>query len=87
MSGLVLHDSKMPGLKLREWSSADHLLTEGDRALYLDACLNEAGGDTAFIAKALCTIVRAQSISPLAHVTDPGVPLGALIRDSGQLSP
>ena len=49
----------MSPLKLRKWDSAEHLKTEEDMALYLEACLQEAGDDAAFIAKALGTIARA----------------------------
>jgi probable addiction module antidote protein len=34
------------------WDSAEHLKTEEDIKLYLEACLEEAGGDPAFIARA-----------------------------------
>ena len=47
----------MTALNLLKWDSAEHLKTEEDMALYLEACLQEAGDDPAFIAKALCTIV------------------------------
>lgn len=35
-------------------------------ALYLDACIEESDGDTAFIAKALGDIARAQGMSQVA---------------------
>ncbi|WP_416423099.1 transcriptional regulator [Pseudomonas sp. App30] len=41
------------------WDSAEYLASEVDMALYLDACVNEAGDDPAFIAMALETIARA----------------------------
>lgn len=62
----------MPSLKLRPWDSAEHLKTEEDMALYLDACLQEAGDDAAFIAKALGTIARARGMSQLARDTGLG---------------
>ncbi len=49
----------MTALTLRKWDSAEHLKTDEDMALYLEACLQEAGDDAAFIAKALGTIARA----------------------------
>ena len=49
----------MGTIKLRKWDSAEHLKTEEDIALYFEACLDEAGDDAAFIAKALGTIARA----------------------------
>lgn len=59
-------------LKLRKWDSAEHLKTDEDMALYLEACLEEAGDDAAFIAKALGTIARAKGMSQLARDTGLG---------------
>jgi probable addiction module antidote protein len=59
-------------LKLRKWDSAEHLKTEEDMAMYLDACMEEAGGDPAFIARALGTIARARGMSQLARDTGLG---------------
>ena len=36
-------------LKTRKWDVVEHLKTEEDMALYLQACLNEAPDDAAFI--------------------------------------
>ena len=62
----------MTTLKLRKWDSAQHLKTEEDMALYMEACLQEAGDDAAFIAKALGTIARAKGMSQLARDTGLG---------------
>lgn len=62
----------MAKLKLRKWDSAEHLNSDEDIALYLDACLEEAGDDPAFIAKALGTIARARGMSQLARETGLG---------------
>lgn len=59
-------------LKLRKWDSAEHLKTPEDMALYLDACMEEAGDDAAFIAKALGTIARAKGMTQLAKDTGMG---------------
>jgi DNA-binding phage protein len=40
-------------IKTRRWDRAEHLKTEEDMRLYFEACLEEAGDDPAFIAKAL----------------------------------
>ena len=45
------------------WDSADYLKTEEDVRLYLEACLEEAGDDPAFIAHALGVIARAKKRS------------------------
>lgn len=62
----------MGTVQLRRWDSAEHLRTEEDMALYLDACMEEAGDDAAFIAKALGTIARARGMSQLARDTGMG---------------
>jgi probable addiction module antidote protein len=54
-------------IKLKKWDSAEHLETEEDMALYLEACLEEAGDDAVFAAKALGTIARAKGIRQLAR--------------------
>lgn len=58
--------------KLRKWDSAEHLQSEEDMALYLQACLDEAGEDAAFIVKALGTIARAKGMSQLSRDTGLG---------------
>ncbi len=62
----------MGTIKLRKWDSAEHLKTDEDMALYLEACLEEAGDDAAFIAKALGTIARAKGMTQLARETGLG---------------
>lgn len=62
----------MKKTELRKWDSAEHLKTEEDIALYLDACFQEAGDDAAFIAKALGTIARARGMTQLAQSTGVG---------------
>lgn len=62
----------MDKVKLRRWDSAEHLKTEEDIALYLDACLEEAGDDATYIAKALGNIARARGMTQLARDTGLG---------------
>ena len=45
------------------WDSVDYLKTEEDVRLYLEACLEEARDDPAFIAYALGVIARAKKRS------------------------
>lgn len=59
-------------LKLNNWDILDHLKTEEDMTLYLEACFEEAGGDPAFIAKALGDIAKARSMTQLAKDTGLG---------------
>lgn len=62
----------MEAIKLKKWDSAEHLKTDEDMALYFEACLEEAGSDAAFIAKALGTIARAKGMTQLAKETGLG---------------
>lgn len=62
----------MKTIQLRRWDSAEHLKTPEDMALYLEACLQEAGDDAAFVAKALGNIARAKGMSQLANETGMG---------------
>ncbi len=48
---------------------AEHLRTPEEMAAYLEACLEEADGDAAFIAKALGDIARARGMSQVARDT------------------
>ena len=49
--------------------SAEHLKTDEDIQLYLEACLEEAGDDPAFIIHALGIVARAKNMSQLARDT------------------
>ncbi|MCC6917092.1 addiction module antidote protein [Nitrosomonas sp.] len=62
----------MNKVKRRRWDSAEHLKTEEDITLYLDACLEEAGDDAVYIAKALGNIARARGMTQLARDTGLG---------------
>lgn len=57
------------GIKTTRWDSAEHLKTDEDIQLYLEACLEEAGDDPAFIVHALGVIARARNMSQLARDT------------------
>jgi probable addiction module antidote protein len=56
-------------IETSRWDSAAHLKTEEDIELYLEACIEEAGDDTAFILHALGVIARARNMSQLARDT------------------
>lgn len=66
----------MNTIKLRKWDSAAHLKTEEDIALYFEVCLQEAGDDAAFLAKALGNIARAKTMFQLPR--DTGLGSGSL---------
>lgn len=59
-------------VKLRKWDSAEHLRTDEDMLQYFEACIEEAGDDAAFIAKALGNIARAKGVTQLARDTGLG---------------
>lgn len=46
---------------------AEHLRTPEEMAAYLEACIEEAHGDAAFVAKALGNITRAKGMSQVAR--------------------
>jgi probable addiction module antidote protein len=46
---------------------AEHLRTPEEMAAYLDACFDEPGADSAFIAKALGDIARAKGMAQVAR--------------------
>ena len=56
-------------LSTTRWNSADYLRTDEDIRLYLEACLEEAEDDPAFIVQALGVVARARNISQLTKDT------------------
>ncbi len=56
----------MGELKLSKWDVVDHLKTDEDMALYLDACVEEDPGDGSLIRAALGDIARARGMTQLA---------------------
>ena len=65
---------------------ADHLRSPKEMAAYLEACLEEADGDAAFIAKALGNIARAKGMAQVAR--DAGLSRESLYKAlSGDRSP
>ncbi len=76
----------MKRTRTSRYDVADHLRTPRERAAYLEACLEEAGDDAAFIAKALGDIARASGMSRVAR--DAGLSRESLYRAlSGTGSP
>lgn len=65
---------------------AEHLRTPEEMAAYLQACLEEADGDAAFVAKALGDIARAKGMAQVAR--DAGLSRESLYKAlSGERSP
>lgn len=52
------------------FDAADYLKSEKDMVLFLEAAMEEAGDDPAFIADALGTIARARGMTQLAKKVD-----------------
>ena len=49
------------------YDSADYLRTEEDIAAYLEAVMEEAGDDPAYVARALGVVARARNMTALAR--------------------
>ncbi|MBI1747290.1 MAG: putative addiction module antidote protein [Acidobacteria bacterium] len=76
----------MTKTRTTNYDVAEHLRTPEEMAAYLEACLEEANGDAAFIAKALGDIARAKGMSQVAR--DSGLSRESLYKAlSGDRSP
>ena len=65
---------------------AEHLRTPKEMAAYLEACLEEAEGDAAFVAKALGDMARAKGMTQVAR--DAGLSRESLYKAlSGERTP
>ncbi len=58
---------KRKPVKTTKWDVADHLRTPVEMTAYLEAVLEDAGNDPAFIAKALGDIARAKGMTKVAR--------------------
>ncbi|SEJ43810.1 probable addiction module antidote protein [Azotobacter beijerinckii] len=70
-------------IRLTRWDVVDHLKTEEDIALYLEACIEEAGDDAEFIAKAHESVARARVINRIGAGVDSQPVTGASRQESG----
>lgn len=76
----------MAKIKTTKYDVSEHLRTSEEMAAYLEACIEEANGDAAFIAKALGDIARAKGMSQVAR--DAGLSRESLYKAlSGDRSP
>ena len=76
----------MPKTKTTRYDVAEHLRTPEEMAAYLEACLEEANGDAAFIARALGDIARAKGMAQVAR--DAGLSRESLYKAlAGERSP
>jgi len=64
--------------KTTRWDAAEHLASDEDARLFLEACFDEAGDDAAFIARAFGVVARARGMAQLAR--DTGLSREALYR-------
>lgn len=56
-------------VQLHDWDAAEHLRDEEDIAFFIEAALEEAPDDSAFIASVLGIVARARNISDHARTT------------------
>ena len=76
----------MTKTKITRYDVAEHLRTPEEMAAYLEACIEEADGDAAFVAKALGDIARAKGMAQVAR--DAGLSRESLYKAlSGDRSP
>ena len=76
----------MAKTKTTKFDVSEHLQTSADMAAYLEASIEEANGDAAFIAKALGDIARAKGMTQVAR--DAGLSRESLYKAlSGDRSP
>ena len=69
-----------------KYDVSEHLRSPEEMAAYLEACMEEANGDAAFIAKALGDIARSKGMSQVAR--DAGVSRESLYKAlSGERTP
>jgi probable addiction module antidote protein len=69
-----------------KYEVSEHLRTPQEMAAYLEECIEEANGDTAFITKALGDIARAKGMTQVAR--DAGLSRESLYKAlSGERSP
>jgi probable addiction module antidote protein len=59
----------MSKLKLKKWDVVEHLQTDEDIALFLDASIEEDPGDGSVIRSALGSIAKARGMTQLARDT------------------
>ncbi len=76
----------MSKTKTTRYDISEHLRTPEEIAAYFEACLEEANGDAAFIAKALGDIARAKGMTQVAR--DAGLSRESLYKAlSGERTP
>ena len=76
----------MTKTKTTRYDVAEHLRTPEEMAAYLEACIEEADGDAAFVAKSLGDIARAKGMAQVAR--DAGLSRESLYKAlSGDRSP
>ena len=83
---MIYEVTNMGKVKTTPYDVAEHLRTPEESAAYLEACLEEAQDDAAFIAKALGDIARARGMSQVAK--DAGLSRESLYKAlSGERNP
>jgi len=73
-------------IKITPYDVAEHLRTDEEMLLYIEAAFEEAGDDASFIAKALGDVARARGMTRIAR--DAGLSRESLYKAlSGERSP
>ena len=76
----------MGKIKTTRYDVAEYLRTPEEMSAYVEACLEEANGDAAFVAKALGNIARAKGMAQVAR--DSGLSRESLYKAlSGERTP
>jgi probable addiction module antidote protein len=57
----------MSEVTTRRWNVRDHLKTDEECRLFLEACFEEAGDDPAYIARAIGEVARARGMTRVAR--------------------
>jgi len=57
----------MSKTRTTQYDVSEHLRTPEEMAAYLEACMEESGGDASFIAKALGDIAKAKGMTQVAR--------------------
>ena len=68
----------MTKIKTTRWEVLDHLKTDEDCRMFLEACFDEAGDDAAYITQAIGEVARAKGMMQIARET--GLAREALYR-------
>ncbi|MCU0755540.1 MAG: hypothetical protein MUE46_10530 [Xanthomonadales bacterium] len=70
----------MDELKTSPWDVRDHLKSDEDCRLYLEACFAEAPDDPAFLARAIAKVACARTVAGASPIADENPSFAAAIK-------